>query len=125
MTSPNNFDIKIIDFGYAKTFDQAQAMNEAIFSTFGIGVEIVQPPEMFDPSITQYDGRVDVWYIGIMTMILYSKDIKKITEDKKMWSLRTDLGMDEGKRRVNLHDISLEGIRFINRLLRYDYQKRP
>ena len=62
----DNFNnAKLIDFGFATTFEPGQIFTEAIGSIFYLA------PEMLEPE--QYDYRIDIWMVGILYYELLTK----------------------------------------------------
>ena len=60
--SHNEDTIKLIDFGFAKQFNQKSPLTEHLGST------AFQAPEIAKQE--QYDEKVDVWAVGVITHIL-------------------------------------------------------
>ena len=49
------------------------------------------PPEMFDTKVTYYDERIDIWYIGVIALYLFSNNINAISDKKKdFWMVSTE-----------------------------------
>ena len=89
LSDRSSFDMKLIDFGFAKTFDESTAQEAGLSTTTkGIGAGIVQAPEMVNAELDLYDERVDVWYIGCLALILFSNDIHKVAKTKEYWFIK-------------------------------------
>ena len=119
--------MKLIDFGFAKTFDETtEASTQGLSTTTkGIGAGIVQAPEMINEKLDFYDERVDVWYIGCLALIMFSNDIHKVAKTKEYWFVKATAEKQKPLQVKNLHNITLEAINFINKAMRFDYKKRP
>ena len=52
-------------------------------STKEIGCPKVWPPEIFNDKVTSYDERIDIWYIGVIALFLFSNNIEAISAKKK------------------------------------------
>ena len=85
MNDPEKFDIKLIDFGFAKTFDDKNAKKGISLTTDGFGALVAKPPEMTDKSIDAYDERIDVWYVGMVAMLLFSLNFELLWDNRKFW----------------------------------------
>ena len=91
-----------------------------------IGATIAKPPEMMAKnSHEMYDNKIDVWYIGMMALLLFSKNFNSLKDNRDAWVLEVDQKQDEEAKELNMHNISLECIRFIQSSLRYDFKRRP
>lgn len=58
----DNFDLKITDFGFACFFNPKQGLKDVLGSPLYMAPEIIQE--------RNYDYKVDVWSIGVITYIL-------------------------------------------------------
>ena len=57
-------------------------------NTTGFGAQVAKPPEMTDSSIDAYDERIDVWYVGMVAMLLFSLNFELISDNRKFWKLK-------------------------------------
>ena len=81
---------------------------------------------MIDSNIESYDQRIDVWYIGVIALFLFSNNVEAIqNENKEYWLISSKPQSTAEQRQKHLQYVSLEAIRFINSLLRADFHKRP
>ena len=76
----DNFNIKIIDFGFATKFDPKEGMNLVLGSPLFMAPELVRKQK-------GYSEKVDVWALGCITYLLISGEnlfkamtVKKINE---------------------------------------------
>ena len=75
LDDPSTFEIKIIDFGYSRELrDKKGDDNQIRTLTKGIGCGMVAAPELDENSKQDYDKRVDVWYIGVLLLVLLSNN---------------------------------------------------
>ena len=62
---PNNLELKITDFGFAKCYDPSEGnLTETLGSPLYMAPEIVKK--------LPYDCGVDIWALGILTYIMLS-----------------------------------------------------
>ena len=124
----NKYQIKIIDYGFSKIQDQKIEKN-GMWSR--MGVPFTKAPEVEFDSNVAYDARIDVWGIGVAYFILVTNRLifpKEINRNgvkryyKEAWSLKLFNGNTPEE---NMHSMSLAAIKFINDLIRYDFQERP
>ena len=85
-----------------------------MFVTFSsdFGDSYVKPPECAKGR--KYDRRIDVWYLGVNYLILFSNDKNIVNNDKDFWNVNE-----------NLRQISVPTLRFADKMVKYDFTKRP
>ena len=66
------------------------------------------------------DSRVDIWSIGVLFLILLSGKYTIVT-NKTAWFVSSKLASEEKNKRNNLHFVTLHGLEFVNKLVRYKF----
>lgn len=64
LADSDNINIKLTDFGFATTWKQGEKLD------LSLGSPLYMAPELVDEK--EYDNRVDVWSVGVITYILLS-----------------------------------------------------
>lgn len=64
LADSDNINIKLTDFGFATTLKQGEKLD------LSLGSPLYMAPELVDEK--EYDNRVDVWSVGVITYILLS-----------------------------------------------------
>lgn len=125
---PEDFGIKIIDFGFCKKLELEATEDEerkgkvqAVSSNFGSSM--VYPPEQ--KKNAKYDLRIDVWYLGMTILYLYSNHKDILHNKKTHWSIASEIQTGKNAIEKNLQNVSIDALRFANKMLRFDYNERP
>ena len=88
------------------------------------GVPFTKAPESEFDAKTSYDERIDVWCVGVFYFILLTNrmmfEMQQNSYKKTEWSLETDRSP-----LANCMHVSLEGIKFIDDVVRFDFKDRP
>jgi len=120
LADEKTFEMKIIDYGLSREFSsEKEGANKIRDMSKGIGVRAVAPPEVGRSSDIGYNFKVDVWYIGVQFLILLS-DNDSIISSKEYWTLEVKPQNDIKEFEKNMHNVSLEGLSFIDSLIRHD-----
>ena len=67
---------------------------------------------------------MDVWYIGVLLIILLSNN-PVVLNKKDYWTLSGKHESDKESAERNIHYVSLAGLEFIDKLLRFKCNDRP
>ena len=125
LEDPSTFEIKIIDYGLSREFSrEEEGSNQIRTLTKGIGMKSIAAPEQARDSEQKYDNKVDVWYIGVLMLILLSNN-QHVISQKEYWTISAKKESDKEEAAKNLHFMSLDGLAFINSLLRFQCADRP
>lgn len=71
------------------------------------------------------DSRLDVWYLGVCSLILYSNDKNIMNFTKEYWSIASTVSTSPEDIQKNLQYISIEGLKFAEKMLKFDFRERP
>ena len=119
-SSDADSELKMIDFGLSKHFAHpGELQNEAVGTPYTVA------PEMING---QYDEKVDVWALGVITYLLLSGDTPfGGTNGESLLSVRAKIlnGNIQFENKDIWDHVSDEAKAFIKRLLEPDVSKRP
>ena len=118
-TKENDSELKLIDFGLSKHFHEGEIMSEAVGTPYTIAPETIKG---------QYDERVDLWAIGVITYLLLSGETPFGGDggEEPLWQVRDRIlsGKYEFEPDYIWKNVSDSAKDFINGLLKLDPDER-
>ena len=118
-TKENDSELKLIDFGLSKHFHEGEIMSEAVGTPYTIAPETMKG---------QYDERVDLWAIGVITYLLLSGETPFGGNggEEPLWEVRDRIlsGKYEFEPDYIWRSVSDSAKDFINGLLKLDPDER-
>lgn len=114
-TNPNDFVIKLTDFGIACLYDEENKPSRRC------GTTIALPPEIIRGS--QYTPKIDCWAIGVIMYELLSNELPFYSKDNDQLFIKI-LKKPISFKQKAWDNVSLEGKDLVTRLLHKDPAKR-
>ena len=106
LSDGSKFEIKIIDLGFAKEVNQVSCLTQKFGDSF------VRPPE-FDQTVElKYDSRMDIWYLGMVGLILFANTKNIMQFEKSYWAVSYEYMSDPVENEKNMQYITIETLRF-------------
>ena len=68
---------------------------------------------------------MDVWYLGMTILFLYSNHKDILHNGKTRWTISSKVQTTANEIEKNLQKVSIDALRFANKMLRYEYTERP